>query len=211
MNKKAMKRNRALSICLLATMLLSLMSPFAVAAAMADEGDYICGKIEHVHDDSCIQDLGWHFLCMDEDTDDQYHEHDESCYDSDGYLVCLPAVRAAGEGLYHEHNEFCYDERGELVCPLQEQVAHVHHESCYANTILQDTNQGTNLGATEGDGETQQPEGDGEEKTTDASTQPDGLPDDTQASLVGSGSDEIPLNSSSLRLPWPPSLRLSRI
>lgn len=50
MNKKAMKRNRALSICLLATMLLSLMSPFAVAAAMADEGDYICGKIEHVHD-----------------------------------------------------------------------------------------------------------------------------------------------------------------
>lgn len=66
----------------------------------------------------------------------------------------------------------------------------MHHESCYANTILQDTNQGTNLGVTEGDGETQQPEGDGEEKTTDASTQPDGLPDDTQASLVGSGSDE---------------------
>lgn len=56
--------------------------------------------------------------------DEQIHQHEESCYDEAGNLICGKADYAA-----HTHTDDCYNVEGKRICPLPE--VHVHSEECY--------------------------------------------------------------------------------
>lgn len=55
------------------------------------------------------------------------HQHDGTCYDSEGNLTCGYA-----DFVVHQHDSACYDENGNLWCPLPEIETHEHTRSCYA-------------------------------------------------------------------------------
>ena len=55
------------------------------------------------------------------------HQHDGTCYDSEGNLTCGYA-----DFVVHQHVSACYDENGNLWCPLPEIETHEHTRSCYA-------------------------------------------------------------------------------
>ncbi|MDD6024633.1 MAG: fibro-slime domain-containing protein [Oscillospiraceae bacterium] len=57
----------------------------------------------------------------------ELHRHQDSCYDSEGNLVCGYA-----DFVVHQHDSNCYDENGDLWCPLPEIKTHKHNESCFA-------------------------------------------------------------------------------
>lgn len=55
------------------------------------------------------------------------HQHDGTCYDSEGNLTCGYA-----DFVVHQHDSACYDENGNRWCPLPEIETHEHTRSCYA-------------------------------------------------------------------------------
>ncbi|MFR1542416.1 MAG: SpaA isopeptide-forming pilin-related protein [Oscillospiraceae bacterium] len=55
------------------------------------------------------------------------HQHDDTCYDSEGNLTCGYA-----DFVVHQHDSACYDENGNLWCPLPEIETHEHTGSGYA-------------------------------------------------------------------------------
>lgn len=56
----------------------------------------------------------------------EVHQHDVSCYDAEGNVICGYADYAV-----HTHDENCYDEDGSLVCELEEIEEHVRDTSRY--------------------------------------------------------------------------------
>ncbi len=202
MSAKKMKQNRLLSILLLGTMFLSVLSPVIMAIGMDKGADkYICGMKEHVHSDACIEDLGWEFACLEEDSEDAFHEHTSECYDKDGALICLPAVRAAAQDgtLFHEHSKWCYDEANNLVCPLEERIAHVHTDDCYATTMeVPDVDiEGDEQGGQDAD-EPSQADGEEESGSDGATSNPedgvasdDGAEGEQGADLEGSDEEDV--------------------
>ena len=57
------------------------------------------------------------------------HQHDASCYDDEGNLVCvLPELE------YHVHDDSCYEEQTVLVCGQEESEEHTHTDDCYEVT-----------------------------------------------------------------------------
>lgn len=56
----------------------------------------------------------------------ELHQHKESCYNSEGEIICGYA-----DYVVHQHSEKCYDENGTLVCTLPEVKEHTHDASCY--------------------------------------------------------------------------------
>jgi TQXA domain-containing protein len=56
----------------------------------------------------------------------EIHQHEQSCYDEDGNLIC-----GLADFVVHEHDENCYDSNGALVCTLPEIKEHVHESSCF--------------------------------------------------------------------------------
>lgn len=133
-----------------------------ILPAITMERETVCGLQEHQHTDSCYtlqagkrlactpQSIGVHThtaQCADGScgyADFVIHEHDASCYDASGKLVCsLPEIQAhthsascyriptrvVGE---HTHTEDCYTlQRGALVCGLTETDGHTHTDSCH--------------------------------------------------------------------------------
>ena len=112
-----------------------------------------CGLLqleEHVHAGDCFQTVE---LTPEEIAERNLHvEHDESCYDEEGSLVCAYGEQEEPEYYCgkeeHEHNEECYDADGNLSCELEEHThdgtclveepvfycgkeEHVHVEACY--------------------------------------------------------------------------------
>lgn len=131
-------------LCFLA-MLVSDASPWAgslVAAQAADIQGMVeqrvltCGLTEHIHDDSCYEEV---LTCGLEESDEnvtisrkyvsnfKIHTHDASCYNGAGELTC---GWFEGE-YYHTHNEYCRDENGNLVCGLETKKPHTHYEECF--------------------------------------------------------------------------------
>ncbi len=88
----------------------------------------ICGKEEHTHDDTCLNEAG-EIVCGKEE-----HTHDESCLPADpAEPTAAPEESAAPDYVCgkeeHTHDDSCRDEAGELICGLEE---HTHSESCLA-------------------------------------------------------------------------------
>ena len=106
-----------LLICAVAAMTTYTM----VLPAITMEGDYICGKEVHVHEDRCYQVLSdgtKELICGKEE-----HIHDETC------LVHSESAKeqyTCGYDYEHIHGDECY-RNGTLICTLKE---HIHRDSC---------------------------------------------------------------------------------
>ena len=87
-----------------------------------------CEIPEHVHTQECYTQV----LSVEKTVpvcDGQtlgLHQHDGSCYDGEGNLVCGYA-----DFVVHQHDASCYDADGNFWCPLPEIGVHQHTGSCY--------------------------------------------------------------------------------
>lgn len=88
-----------------------------------------CEIPEHTHSEACYTQVTsatrTEPVCTIESLN--LHQHDDTCYDSEGSLTCGYA-----DFVVHQHDSACYDENGNLWCPLPEISAHTHSDSCYA-------------------------------------------------------------------------------
>ena len=91
-----------------------------------------CKIPEHTHSEACYTQVTsvtrTKQVCTIESLN--LHQHDETCYDSEGNLTCGYA-----DLVVHRHDSDCYDEEENLRCLLPEVEAHVHTESCYAEPV----------------------------------------------------------------------------
>lgn len=88
-----------------------------------------CEIPEHTHSEACYTQVTsatrTEPVCTIESLN--LHQHDDTCYDSEGNLTCGYA-----DFVVHQHDSACYDENGNPWCPLPEISAHTHSDSCYA-------------------------------------------------------------------------------
>lgn len=88
-----------------------------------------CEIPEHTHSEACYTQVTsatrTEPVCTIESLN--LHQHDDTCYDSEGNLTCGYA-----DFVVHQHDSACYDENGNLWCPLPEIETHAHTGSCYA-------------------------------------------------------------------------------
>lgn len=90
-----------------------------------------CEIPEHTHSEACYTQVTsvtrTEPVCTIERLN--LHQHDDTCYDSEGNLTCGYA-----DFVVHRHDSACFDENGNLWCQLPEIEAHAHTESCYKTT-----------------------------------------------------------------------------
>lgn len=88
-----------------------------------------CEIPEHTHSEACYTQVTsatrTEPVCTIESLN--LHQHDDTCYDSEGNLTCGYA-----DFVVHQHDSACYDKNGNLWCPLPEIETHEHTGSCYA-------------------------------------------------------------------------------
>ena len=88
-----------------------------------------CEIPEHTHSEACYTQVTsatrTEPVCTIESLN--LHQHDGTCYDSEGNLTCGYA-----DFVVHQHDSACYDENGNRWCPLPEIETHEHTGSCYA-------------------------------------------------------------------------------
>lgn len=88
-----------------------------------------CEIPEHTHSEACYTQVTSATrtkpVCTIESLN--LHQHDGTCYDSEGNLTCGYA-----NFVVHQHDSACYDENGNRWCPLPEIETHEHIRSCYA-------------------------------------------------------------------------------
>ena len=88
-----------------------------------------CEIPEHTHSEACYTQVTSvtrsEPVCTIESLN--LHQHDDTCYDSEGNLTCGYA-----DFVVHQHDSACFDENGNLWCPLPEIETHEHTGSCYA-------------------------------------------------------------------------------
>ena len=88
-----------------------------------------CEIPEHTHSEACYTQATsatrTEPVCTIESLN--LHQHDDTCYDSEGNLTCGYA-----DFVVHQHDSACYDENGNLWCQLPEIETHEHTGSCYA-------------------------------------------------------------------------------
>lgn len=88
-----------------------------------------CEIPEHTHSEACYTQVTSATrtkpVCTIESLN--LHQHDGTCYDSEGNLTCGYA-----DFVVHQHDSACYDENGNRWCPLPEIETHEHTRSCYA-------------------------------------------------------------------------------
>ena len=88
-----------------------------------------CEIPEHTHSEACYTQVTsatrTEPVCTIESLN--LHQHDGTCYDSEGNLTCGYA-----DFVVHQHDSACYDKNGNLWCPLPEIETHEHTRSCYA-------------------------------------------------------------------------------
>ena len=123
----------------LAVVVVFVTTYMLILPAITMENKAECGITEHKHDANCYSShyekekelacttdsLGVHkHICG--YADFVIHEHDASCYDKDGNLVCtIP------EHKLHQHTPECYQMQKQLVCTQEESVGHTHTPECY--------------------------------------------------------------------------------
>lgn len=102
-----------------------------ILPAITMETETICGLEAHTHSDACytvetITPQPTMLCSLDTLRENGLHEHDKSCYDNEGNLVC-----GFADFVVHQHDETCYDLDGNLICTLEEIEEHQHDASCY--------------------------------------------------------------------------------
>lgn len=88
-----------------------------------------CEIPEHTHSEACYTQVTsatrTEPVCTIESLN--LHQHDGTCYDSEGNLTCGYA-----DFVVHQHDSACYDKNGNIWCQLPEIETHEHTRSCYA-------------------------------------------------------------------------------
>lgn len=88
-----------------------------------------CEIPEHTHSEACYTQVTsatrTEPVCTIESLN--LHQHDGTCYDSEGNLTCGYA-----DFVVHQHDSACYDGNGNIWCQLPEIETHEHTRSCYA-------------------------------------------------------------------------------
>ena len=114
------RRRKQVSIWKKITMILASVVVFCttyalILPAITMEQAAICGKEEHLHDETCYTvapSVAVTQLFCDRDAL-ALHSHDESCLNETGLPVCGYA-----DFVLHRHDAVCYDGDGRLQCPL---------------------------------------------------------------------------------------------
>ncbi len=126
------KRNKDKKAWRRATVCLSVLVLFCTVYALMLPAITMekprCGLEEHIHTDECYEwvqaDNANLVTCSIELLN--LHEHEDSCYDEAGQILCGYA-----DFFVHTHDTICYDEAGNLRCDFPEIKAHEHDDSCY--------------------------------------------------------------------------------
>lgn len=125
---------RSVAVCMAAVVAVLTVSALILPAITMGR-DAHCGMEEHKHTAECCEKQ---LVCEKEENKEgktvkkilscplKLHQHEGSCYNSDGKIICGYADYAV-----HQHSENCYDEAGTLVCTLPEVKEHIHDASCY--------------------------------------------------------------------------------
>lgn len=100
-----------------------------ILPAITMESQTWCGYEEHIHDETCLNQLD---TVVDAQLECELgalgvHAHTDSCRDSSGVLICGYA-----DYVIHTHSEVCTDASGNLICMLPEVTAHIHSDACYS-------------------------------------------------------------------------------
>ena len=99
----------------LAAVVVFVTTYMLILPAITMERPTVCGLEEHTHTKACYASSLKAAL----------HEHDASCYDANGSLVCQrPVVRL------HEHTDECYKDSN-LICGQIAYQGHTHTDACY--------------------------------------------------------------------------------
>ena len=99
----------------LAAVVVFVTTYMLILPAITMERPTGCGLEEHTHTKACYASSLKAAL----------HEHDASCYDANGSLVCQrPVVRL------HEHTDECYKDSN-LICGQIAYQGHTHTDACY--------------------------------------------------------------------------------
>lgn len=99
----------------LAAVVVFVTTYMLILPAITMERPTVCGLEEHTHTKACYASSLKSAL----------HEHDASCYDANGSLVCQrPVVRL------HEHTDECYKDSN-LICGQIAYQGHTHTDACY--------------------------------------------------------------------------------
>ena len=119
---------RWLSVFLLLAMVVSIVTVEVFkypSVAMTDPERILnCQYTPHQHDASCYDEAGQLICGL---ADYAVHYHTEDCYGASGQLICpLPEIGV------HFHDDSCYTEESVLACGLEESEGHVHTEACYS-------------------------------------------------------------------------------
>ena len=112
-------RKIRIAVLLLAVIVVGSVAGILTQYGVAMTGKAKCGKEEHVHSESCYENV---LVC--EKTEGEGHTHTEECrYPKE--LIC-----GLEESEGHTHTEECLFPE-ELVCELEESEEHQHTEGCY--------------------------------------------------------------------------------
>lgn len=99
----------------LAAVVVFVTTYMLILPAITMERPTVCGLEAHTHTKACYASSLKAAL----------HEHDASCYDANGSLVCQrPVVRL------HEHTDECYKDSN-LICGQIAYQGHTHTDACY--------------------------------------------------------------------------------
>ena len=123
------------AVCMAAVVAVLTVSALILPAITMGRDAY-CGMEEHTHTAECYEKQ---LVCEKAENKEEstavkkilscpleLHQHKESCYNSEGEIICGYA-----DYVVHQHSEKCYDENGTLVCTLPEVKEHTHDASCY--------------------------------------------------------------------------------
>lgn len=104
-----------------------------ILPAITMEGKIVCGKEEHIHQQSCYCTEK---ILVCELEEGKKHSHDENCYNSKGDLICKVSTSEL-----HTHTNECYKEKIVMACG---KTMHEHTSACF-ESVQQTTEKATSV------------------------------------------------------------------
>lgn len=104
-----------------------------ILPAITMEGKVVCGKEEHIHQQSCYCTEK---ILVCELEEGKKHSHEENCYNSNGDLICKVSTSEL-----HTHTDECYKEKIVMACG---KTMHEHTSACF-ESVQQTTEKATSV------------------------------------------------------------------
>ena len=128
LKKKQRIRSRLQKVVMVLACVVVFCTTYAlILPAITTPTETYCGVEEHVHEDSCYEQISAGapaLICNLQKLN--VHVHEPGCWNQEHRLVCGKADYVA-----HSHDSRCYDALGGLACSLEERTTHTHSDQCY--------------------------------------------------------------------------------